>query len=73
MLKLNSCPNCGSKRITRVRRNLVREFKGKRYEVPDLEFFECPNCGERFFDRAASQKIDEFSPALSRRARRQSA
>jgi YgiT-type zinc finger domain-containing protein len=73
MLKISACPICGSKKISRVKRTLVREYRGKRYEVPDLEFYECSACGERFFDRQASQRIDRFSPALRSRTRRQPA
>jgi YgiT-type zinc finger domain-containing protein len=56
-----------------VKRSLVRVFRGRRYEVPDLEFYECPDCGERLFDRAASRMIEQHSPAFARNVRRKSA
>jgi len=73
MPDITTCPLCGSKRITKVKRTLTRRSHGKSYLVPDLEFHECASCGERFFDRAASRKIDQASPAFPRRARRKSA
>jgi YgiT-type zinc finger domain-containing protein len=73
LMNITSCPTCGSRRIKRVRRTIVRRVGAVRYQVPDLEFFECPVCGERLFDRAASHKIDAASPSLRSRARRKSA
>lgn len=71
--RLKACPTCGSKRITHVKRNLVRTYRGRHYVVPDLEFSECLNCNERLFDRDASRRIDECSPAFARRDRCRSA
>jgi YgiT-type zinc finger domain-containing protein len=73
MVAIKACPTCGSKRIARVKRNLVRTYRGRRYVVPDLEFYECPKCDERLFDREASRRIDECSPAFARTPRRKSA
>jgi len=64
--KITTCPTCGSRKIKRVRKTVKREFDGKRYTVPDLEFFECPNCGEELYDRAAFQKIVAHSPAYEK-------
>jgi YgiT-type zinc finger domain-containing protein len=73
MHPLKLCPICGSKKIKRVKRTLVRGYHGARYQVPDVEFDECGKCGERFFDITASRKIDEHSPAFNSRNRRRSA
>ncbi|MGI0016829.1 MAG: YgiT-type zinc finger protein, partial [Nitrososphaera sp.] len=43
MSKLTFCPTCGSKKIKQVRRNLIRNFRGQTYVVPDLEYHECPD------------------------------
>jgi len=66
MREIQSCPTCGGKRLLRVRRDLVREYKGQSYEVPDLEFEECPDCGEKLFDREAMRRIESCSPAFSK-------
>jgi YgiT-type zinc finger domain-containing protein len=73
MPPIKVCPICGSKKIKRVKRTLVREYHRARYQVPEVEFDECGNCSERFFDIAASRKIDAHSPAFSSRKRRRSA
>jgi YgiT-type zinc finger domain-containing protein len=74
MSKLTSCPTCGSKKIKQVRRNLVRNFRGQAYTVPDLEFHECPDCGERVYDAQAMRKIEAHSPAYAKtRARKKAA
>ena len=66
MIKIVTCPTCGSKRIKKVRRDLPREFQGKSYTVPALEFHECPDCGERVYDREAMRKIQAHSPAYAK-------
>ena len=65
MLKIQVCPSCGSERIRPVRRNWSGEFKGRRYTVPKLRFFECPSCGERVFDPEAMRRIESISPAFT--------
>lgn len=65
-IKITTCPTCGSRKIKRVRKTVAREFEGKSYTVPDLEFYECPNCGEELYDRPAFQKIVLHSPAYER-------
>jgi hypothetical protein len=40
MLKITTCPTCGSKKIKLVRRDLQRTVRGQSYVVPDLEFHE---------------------------------
>lgn len=66
MIKIISCPTCGSKKIKKVRRNSVREFQGKKYTVPNLEYYACPDCGEELYDHQAMQKIEEYSPAYAK-------
>jgi len=66
-LNITTCPNCGSKRIQHVCRDLHGEFKGEAYVVPNLEFHECPDCGERVFDRDAMRRIEAVSPAYRKR------
>jgi YgiT-type zinc finger domain-containing protein len=67
-LNITTCPSCGSKRIKRVRRDATRNFKGKEYTVPDLEYYECPDCGEKVYDREAMRQIEAHSPAFKRAA-----
>lgn len=66
MLKIKTCPSCGSGKIKKVRRNWDGIFKGKRYTVPDLPYYECPECGERVYDRDAMGEIEAHSPAFER-------
>ena len=65
-VNITICPTCGSKKIRRVRRDVTRNFKGKEYTVPNLEFYECPDCDERVFDREAMRQIESYSPAFKR-------
>ncbi len=65
-MKITTCPTCGSKRINRVRRDWTDKFQGKKYTVPDLEFYECPVCGEKVYDREAMRKIEAHSPAFAK-------
>ncbi len=62
MLQIRTCPTCGSKRIRLVRQNVIRTFRGKRYQVPGVEFHECPNCGEKLYGREAMHKLENFQP-----------
>lgn len=72
-LEITTCPTCGSDRIKHVKRDLKRTFKGMDYTVPALEFYECPNCGEKLFDREAMRKIEAYSPAYKKTARKKKA
>jgi YgiT-type zinc finger domain-containing protein len=58
ILKIASCPTCGSRRITKVRRSVTGTFRGRKYTVPDLNFFECPDCGEKVYSREALREIE---------------
>ena len=66
MMKLRSCPSCGSKKIGQVRQDWIGEFQGQTYTVPKLEFHECPACGEKVYGREAMQRIEASSPAFVR-------
>jgi len=63
ILKIKTCPTCGSDKIRRVVRDLIRNYRGQTYIVPKVEFYDCPNCGEKVFDREAMLKIEAHSPA----------
>ncbi|RIK75203.1 hypothetical protein DCC62_13775 [candidate division KSB1 bacterium] len=73
MIKITSCPTCGSKKIKKVQKNLTRSFQGQTYTVPNLEFHECPDCGERLYDRDAMRKIESYSPAYAKARKRKKA
>ncbi|HEY2988567.1 MAG TPA: YgiT-type zinc finger protein [Candidatus Binatia bacterium] len=66
MLKIKTCPACGSGKIKKVRRNWTGRFKGKKYTVPNLQYYECPDCGEKVYDRDAMRDIETHSPAFER-------
>ena len=70
MLKITTCPTCGSGKIKRVRRDWTDEAGGARYTVAALEFYECPSCGERVYDREAMRKIEAYCPAFRERAKK---
>jgi len=66
MLKITICPSCGSGKIEKVRRNWTGSFRGKKYRVPNLQYYECPDCAERVYDRDAMREIEAHSPAFER-------
>lgn len=66
MLKITTCPSCGSGKIKKVRRNWTGSTKGKKYTVPNLQYYECPDCGEKIYDREAMREIEARSPAFER-------
>jgi len=66
MLKITRCPSCGSGKIKKVRRNWIGNIKGKKYLVPNLQYYECPDCGEKVYDRDAMREIETHSPAFQR-------
>ena len=66
-MKIASCPNCGSREIKKVRRNLSGKFHGETYLVPALDYYECPDCGEKVYDRQSMKKIESYSPAFSKK------
>ncbi|MBM4036719.1 MAG: YgiT-type zinc finger protein [Planctomycetes bacterium] len=65
MEKLTKCPTCGSGRIRIVRRNWTSVFRGQRYTVPRLRFYECPDCHETVFDPDAVDRIEALRPTRS--------
>ncbi len=66
MLKITICPSCGSDRITCVRRDWSGECEGRKYVVPDLQFYDCRACGEKVYDREAMRQIEAHSPAFTK-------
>lgn len=66
MLKITTCPSCGSGKVKKIRRNWTGSFKAKRYTVPNLQYYECPDCGEKVYDRDAMREIEAHSPAFER-------
>jgi YgiT-type zinc finger domain-containing protein len=60
--QIKTCPTCGSDRIKRVVRDVIRRHKSRTYTVPSVEFYDCPNCGERVYGREAMLKIEDYSP-----------
>ncbi len=66
MRQFTFCPNCGSDQLAKVRRDWVGNFRGHRYIVFALEFFDCPNCGEKIYDRDAMRRIEAVSPAFAK-------
>lgn len=67
---ITTCPSCGSPNIRQVRKDWTGVFRGERYTVPDLEFYECPDCGEKLYDRNAMRKIEAHSPAYAKKSER---
>jgi len=67
MLKITTCPTCGSRKIRKVCREWAGSYKGKPYTVRSLKYYECPNCGEKVYDREAMRAIEAHSPAFERR------
>ncbi|MGH9852498.1 MAG: YgiT-type zinc finger protein [Blastocatellia bacterium] len=72
-LKITVCPTCGSDKIKLVRKDQTREFEGRVYTVPDLEFYECPDCGEEVYSPEAVRKIQAHSPAYKKATRKKKA
>ncbi|MBI3767494.1 MAG: YgiT-type zinc finger protein [Deltaproteobacteria bacterium] len=61
------CPSCGSRSIKPVTGTWRGTARGKAYSVPGLRYFACPSCGEHVYDPAAMRRIQERSPAFSKR------
>jgi YgiT-type zinc finger domain-containing protein len=64
MMTITICPSCSGKNIQRRKQEWVGEYRGRRFTVPDLEFYECPDCGEKVYDAEAMRKIEACSPAF---------
>lgn len=72
-LVITICPNCGSDKIQKVKRDWVDEVHGKMYIVPNLEFYECPTCGEKLYDRDAMRMIEAHTPRSTPKPRKRAA
>ena len=70
MLKLKTCPTCGSRRVRQVREDVTFNIRGRRHIVRDLQFIRCDACGEKLFDLEASRKIDASILTPTRAAQR---
>ena len=57
-MNIKTCPFCGKKAVTRVKRTLKRTMNGKAVIIPDVELLECSRCKERLFDSAAMDAIE---------------
>jgi YgiT-type zinc finger domain-containing protein len=66
MKKITKCPSCSSVTIKRVRRKWSGEYRGQRYTVENLEFYECPDCKEQVYDPEAMRTIEANSPAFEK-------
>ena len=71
--KITICPTCGSEKIKKLKKKWSSEFKGQKYSIPLLEYYECPDCNEKVYDRNAMQQIQEKSPAMKTRKKRKAA
>ena len=74
MIRLRTCPTCGSRALKPVHGSIVLRVKRRRITVPDLDFLRCNECGEQLFDSEANSKIDAFTASQPNRvSRRKSA
>jgi YgiT-type zinc finger domain-containing protein len=74
MIRLQTCPICGSRALKPVHGSIVLRVKRRKFTVPDLDFIRCDACGEQLFDSEANRKIDAFSASKPHRvSRRKSA
>jgi YgiT-type zinc finger domain-containing protein len=64
-ITIKICPTCGSDKIKQTNRNWRAEYRGHKYSVPDLKYYECPDCGEKIYNREAMRKIEAHSPAFA--------
>ena len=67
--QVNACPSCGSTTIRAVKGDWSGSYRGKRYVVKDLRYFQCPRCGEKVYDPSAMRRIQAVSPGFSKRQR----
>jgi YgiT-type zinc finger domain-containing protein len=65
MKELKHCPSCGSVNVQKVQKPWTRQYQGKTYTIPELEYTECADCGECIYDRQTMQTIEAHSPAFS--------
>jgi YgiT-type zinc finger domain-containing protein len=65
--EISCCPSCGSADLRPVRATWKGNYKGRKYLVPGLSYYECPRCGEKVYDPAAMRQLETASPAFARR------
>jgi YgiT-type zinc finger domain-containing protein len=58
MLRITTCPTCGSKKIKQVRRSVSGVYRGQKYVATGVTYDLCPNCGEKLYGPAAMRKIE---------------
>ena len=66
---VTACPSCGSTAIRATRRDWSGNFKGRRYVVKSLRYYQCPRCGEKVYNPEAMRRIQAASPAFSKNQR----
>lgn len=66
---VSTCPSCGSPAIRKMRKDWTGSYKGVSYTVGALEYYDCPTCGEKVYPPEAMRRIQEASPAYSKRRR----
>jgi YgiT-type zinc finger domain-containing protein len=66
---ISACPSCGSPAIRKVKGEWTGSYKGMSYTVAALEYYTCPKCGEKVYPPEAMRRIQEASPAYSKRRR----
>jgi len=69
ILRIKTCPSCGSRKIRLVTNDYHGKFRGKPYVAPAIEHHECPACGERLFGADAMRRIESFRPGSRRKNR----
>jgi len=64
---------CGSSEFHWVVRDHQGEWRGQKYVVPALGFWECSSCREILFPPAAMDRIAAISPAYEERRKKRNA
>lgn len=65
-LSISTCPSCGSSAIRKIKGKWSGNFRGKKFTVAALEYFDCPNCHEKVYPPQALRRIQESSPAYAK-------
>jgi YgiT-type zinc finger domain-containing protein len=66
---VTACPSCGSTAIRAAKRDWSGNYKGRRYVVRSLRYYQCPRCGEKVYNPEAMRRIQAASPAFSKNQR----
>jgi len=69
MLKIKTCPTCGSRKIRLVTRDYRGNFRGKPYVAHSVPCHECLSCGEMLFGPEAMRQIELSRPVTKRKRR----